>query len=255
MRIALHGQEIRQTVVGGGILQKDTHTARVPYHTGHGARAAELQPCIDSFDRMVHAVIQFEIFIHGHAVEEHIVNLKGRELPLGYLVPAVSADCMPQNSFNQCAECCAVRTCSGDRAGLEDAGLCFRQFPGNKAEFQERAQPLLEQEVDDHIEVGEAALHLAVFHTLIDVKLLIEHAVEPQIAEADLLLDFDNLLLNSGGQQMLGVSGVEQGFPRMTKPARLYILINRDVPRFVRQLALRIGRNGKLQQIGNAVLQ
>ena len=51
-------------------------------------------------------------------------------------------------------------------------------------------------------------------------------AVEPQIAEADLLLDFDNLLLNSGGQQMLGVSGVEQGFPRMTKPARLYILIN-----------------------------
>lgn len=79
--------------------------------------------------------------------------------------------------------------------------------------------------------------------------------MEPQIAEADLLLDFDNLLLNSGGQQMLGVSGVEQGFPRMTKPARLYILINRDVPRFVRQLALRIGRNGKLQQIGNAVLQ
>ena len=79
MRIALHGQEIRQTVVGCGILQKDTHTARVPYHTGHGARAAELQPCIDSFDRMVHAVIQFEIFIHGHAVEEHIVNLKGRE--------------------------------------------------------------------------------------------------------------------------------------------------------------------------------
>lgn len=79
--------------------------------------------------------------------------------------------------------------------------------------------------------------------------------MEPQIAEADLLLDFDNLLLYSGGQQMLGVSGVEQVFPRMTKPARLYILINRDVPRFVRQLALRIGRNGKLQQIGNAVLQ
>ena len=162
---------------------------------------------------------------------------------------------MPQNSFNQCAECRAVRACSGDGAGLEDTGLCFRQFPGNKAEFQERAQSLFKHKVNYHIEVGEAALHFAVFHTLIDVKLLIEHAMESQIAEAELLLDFDDLLLHSRCQQVLGVSGVEQGFPRMAKSVRLYILINRDVPRLMRQLALRIGRNGKLQQIGNAVLQ
>ena len=79
--------------------------------------------------------------------------------------------------------------------------------------------------------------------------------MESQIAEPSSCWIFDDLLLHSRCQQVLGVSGVGAGFSRMAKSVRLYILINRDVPRFVRQLALRIGRNGKLQQIGNAVLQ